>query len=144
MIAVFPKAALGVLLGYLLGSFLPAYFLARWLEGVDLRRVGTGNVGVSNLRAQLGRWWPVIPAAVYDAGKGLAAVVVAGWIGVPEPLSYLAGTGAILGHVFPFYLGFRGGQGAATAAGLAFWAVASLWVGLPPPWSCPICPPSRG
>jgi glycerol-3-phosphate acyltransferase PlsY len=107
-----------------LGSFLPAYFIGR-AKGVDIRKVGSGNPGTMNTYHQLG-----LPAAVvtalYDALKGLASMGIAYALHAPTDFIYLAGLFAIVGHIFPFYLGFRGGQGAAASVGMLLGALILL------------------
>lgn len=108
------------MIGYLLGSVSPAYFLGRWLKNVDIRKVGDKNAGTTNVYRILGIG-PAVITALYDVLKGLLAMLIAYYLGVPELIIYLAGYAAIVGHVFPFYLGFRGGQGSATAVGMLFY-----------------------
>ena len=112
------RAAAAILAGYLAGSLSPAYWLGRLLKGIDVREHGSRNAGARNVNRLLGPWAAAVTAAV-DMGKGVAAVLIArrllGWSG---PWGELAGVAAVLGHIFPFYLRFRGGRGLATAAGL--------------------------
>jgi glycerol-3-phosphate acyltransferase PlsY len=115
-------AALG---GYALGSVSFALLLAR-ARGVDLRKVGSGNLGATNAGRALGR---KAGAVVYllDALKGFSpAVVAAAWSGDPA-LGAIAGTGAFFGHLWPVWHGFRGGKGVATLSGALF-ALAPLAV----------------
>lgn len=113
-----------LLIGYLLGSFLPAYIIGQ-AKGVDIRKVGSGNPGTMNALYQLG-----LPAAIvtasYDALKGLASMGVAYALHAPTPYVYLAGLFAVAGHLFPFYLGFRGGQGAAASVGMLLFSLGLL------------------
>ncbi len=113
-----------LLIGYLLGSFLPAYFIGR-IKGVDIRKVGSGNPGTMNTYHQLG-----LPAAavtaLYDALKGLASMGIAYALHAPAAFIYLAGLFAVVGHMFPFYLGFRGGQGAAASVGMLLFSLGIL------------------
>jgi len=105
-------------LGYLLGSVPTGYLVARAVRGVDVRAVGSGNVGATNVARAAGVR-PALLVLVLDAGKGALAVLLAGTLvpGVPF-LQALAGLGAFLGHVAPVWLGFRGGKGVATALGV--------------------------
>ncbi len=101
---------------YGFGSIPFAFLLARWC-GIDLRRVGSGNVGASNvLRAAGARC--AVAALALDAMKGAVAVLVAARLtgGTATPVA--AGLVSILGHVYPVWLGFRGGKGVATSAGV--------------------------
>ncbi len=107
--------------GYLLGSFLPAYFLGRE-RGVDLRFVGTRNPGATNAYHVLGPWAGAVALAV-DGSKGLIAMALASAIRVPALVVYGAGLMTIVGHRFPFYLRFKGGQGVGTSAGMLLFAI---------------------
>ena len=107
---------LAITIGYLLGS-IPFAFLLTRRRGFDLRRVGSGNVGASNVLRTSG-----VPAAVaamcLDAVKGSLAVLVAqGLTSGPMP-TVAAGFASVIGHIHPVWLGFRGGKGVATAAGV--------------------------
>jgi glycerol-3-phosphate acyltransferase PlsY len=109
------NAALAVTLGYLLGSIPFAFLLSRQ-RGVDLRRVGSGNVGASNVLRTTGPGAAVL-AVLLDGVKGAAAVLLAQLLsaGVAAPVA--AGVASVVGHVSPVWLRFRGGKGVATAAG---------------------------
>ena len=127
---------------YLLGSVPFALILGK-LKAVDIRKLGSGNVGATNLGRALGRPWG-IAAFFLDFAKGLLPVIVAvalgervapaGWApGGWSPV--LVGASAIAGHVFPVYLGLRGGKGVATTFGvmaglspLATLAMALVWL----------------
>jgi len=105
------------LIGYLLGSFLPAYFLARKLRGVDIREEGTKNAGTVNTYHVLGLF-PAVITAIFDVSKGLISLYLGHLLTGSALGGYLAAAASVSGHVFPFYLKFRGGQGVATATGL--------------------------
>ncbi|MFX1386909.1 MAG: glycerol-3-phosphate acyltransferase, partial [Promethearchaeota archaeon] len=92
-------------------------FLFGKLKGIDVREEGTKNPGTSNAFKVLGLPY-AIPTALYDTLKGLLAMLIAFSLGVNFIFWQIAGLMAIVGHVFPFYLKFRGGQGNATATGL--------------------------
>ena len=106
---------LAVVAAYLMGSIPFAQLLSQ-RRGVDLRRVGSGNVGATNVLRTLGVR-PAVLAMMLDAVKGAVAVLVAQRLtnGVAAPV--LAGLASMLGHVYPVWLRFRGGKGVATAAG---------------------------
>ena len=106
---------LAVVAAYLMGSIPFAQLLSR-RRGVDLRRVGSGNVGATNVLRTLGVR-PAVLAMVLDAVKGTVAVLVAQRLttGVAAPVA--AGLASMIGHVYPVWLRFRGGKGVATAAG---------------------------
>jgi glycerol-3-phosphate acyltransferase PlsY len=106
---------LSILLGYLAGSVPFAYLLAR-RAGVDVRIVGSGNVGAANVMRTVGISRAVAVMAL-DAAKGAAAVALASLApgGVPGAVT---GAAAVVGHVYPVWLRFHGGKGVAVAAGV--------------------------
>lgn len=110
---------IAILIGYLLGSIPTAYIIAKLRKGIDIRKVDTGNVGAGSTFRQVGLWEGAVVALV-DIGKGAAAILVAQTLGVSQPWLLGAGFAAILGHSFPFSIGFRGGQGVATIMGIFF------------------------
>jgi glycerol-3-phosphate acyltransferase PlsY len=122
---------------YLLGSTPTSYLIGKYLHGIDLREHGSGNLGATNAFRVLGAR-SAVPVVLVDIGKGLLPVwlfpgLVAGGLG--WTLAY--GTAAIAGHMFSVWVGFRGGKGMATSAGvflgLAPWAVLGglvLWCAL--------------
>ena len=111
------SGALLVLLGYLVGS-IPFSFLVARLFGIeDVRKVGSGNVGATNVMRSAGKL-PGALALVLDGLKGAATVVLARSLSASEAAVCVAGLFAVIGHLFPVWLGFRGGKGVATGAGL--------------------------
>ena len=109
--------ALAVLIGYLLGSCNLAVLLSR-RRGVDVRASGSGNPGASNTLTLLG-WKAGVLVALHDIGKGVLAVLLVkalfpALLYAPEA----AGMACVLGHIFPFYLRFRGGKGFAAYLGM--------------------------
>lgn len=127
-----PASAL--LLGYLLGSIPFGLLLTRMSGAGDLRSVGSGNIGATNV-LRTGRKGLAAATLLLDLGKGAAAVLLARAIG-PE-YAVLGALGAFLGHCFPVWLKFRGGKGVATYAGIALalaWPVgliyAATWIGV--------------
>ena len=111
-------------LGYLLGSIPFGLLLTRLVGLGDIRRIGSGNIGATNV-LRTGSKSAAALTLILDLAKGFAAVVVAaGW---GEDAALVAAGSAILGHMFPIWLGFRGGKGAATALGVVIalaWPVA--------------------
>lgn len=106
------------LIGYLLGCPNMALILAK-LRGVDMRSNGSGNPGASNAMILMG-WRAGILVGLFDIGKGLAAVLLARWLYPSAELAgAVAGVGCVLGHMFPFYLRFKGGKGFASYLGMA-------------------------
>ncbi len=107
--------AVVVLVGYLIGSIPFALILARrW--GADLRQVGSGNLGAANVMRASGVKAGVLVAAL-DMAKGAASVWIASRVSDGTDLPAAAGLAAIVGHVYPIWLRFRGGKGVATACG---------------------------
>lgn len=107
--------ALALVVAYLLGS-IPSGYLAGRARGVDLSKVGSGNMGAANVFRSLGKMMG-IAVLVADIAKGAVAVVVAGAL-TDGPWPLVAGCVAVAGHIFPVWLRFRGGKGVATAAGV--------------------------
>lgn len=110
--------------GYLLGSIPFGVILTRLLTGEDVRSIGSGNIGATNV-LRTGRKDLAFATLILDAGKGAAAYLIAQALfpGVPA-LAAIAGGAAFLGHLFPVWLGFRGGKGVATFFGLL---LAAAW-----------------
>jgi acyl phosphate:glycerol-3-phosphate acyltransferase len=113
--------------GYIVGS-IPFAFLLTRRRGIDLRRVGSGNVGATNvLRATGVR--PAVLAMCLDAVKGMVAVFVASRVAVGPAIAVAAGLASVVGHNYPVWLRFKGGKGVATAAGV-FGLLAPVALGL--------------
>jgi acyl phosphate:glycerol-3-phosphate acyltransferase len=125
---------LAVVAAYLLGSFPSAYLIARLRKGIDIRTVGSHNMGAMNSFYNVGFIYGVIVLAL-DLGKGMAAVALGKWLGQQADISwwlYLSmacGIVAVLGHNFPVWLKFKGGKGGATAIGAVLFFI---------PWGWPI------
>jgi glycerol-3-phosphate acyltransferase PlsY len=117
-------AVLPILLGYGVGSLPFGYVVATLTKGVDLRRVGSGNVGAANVYRTAGLSTALFVAFV-DIAKGASSVFFAARLtaGAADPVA--AGVAAIIGHMFPVWLRFQGGKGVATACGV-FWMLAPL------------------
>ena len=110
-------AFLCALLGYLAGSIPFALVVSRALALPDPRTYGSGNIGATNVLRSGNRVAALLTLAG-DAAKGCVAVLVARELGLPVALLALTGFAAVIGHVFPVWLRFRGGKGVATAAGV--------------------------
>lgn len=104
-------------LGYLIGSIPFSFLVARLFGVTDVRKVGSGNVGATNVMRSAGKF-PGVLALVLDGSKGAVTVLLARALLASESGVCLAGVFAVLGHLFPVWLGFRGGKGVATGAGL--------------------------
>ncbi|MFI4974693.1 MAG: glycerol-3-phosphate 1-O-acyltransferase PlsY [Caulobacterales bacterium] len=102
--------------GYLLGSIPFGVIVTRLGGAGDIRKVGSGNIGATNV-LRTGRRDLAAITLVGDGGKGAAAVLLAGWLLGGATFAALAGGAAFLGHLFPVWLGFRGGKGVATFFG---------------------------
>jgi len=128
---------IAIIIGYLLGSIPSAYLAGRLRKGIDIRKVGSKNMGAMNVFYQIGPIEAVLVTLV-DLGKGIGAILLMRWLsGNPliSPFDFLAGLtaiAAIMGHIFPVFLRFHGGKGAATAIGILIflmpWAVPFLFV----------------
>ena len=118
------------LLGYLLGSIPFGLLLTRAAGLGDIRKVGSGNIGATNV-LRTGRKGLAAATLLLDALKGLVAVLIAGQIG--ELAAVGAGAGAVLGHMFPVWLSFKGGKGGATVLGVFLglsWPIVAVGAGV--------------
>jgi glycerol-3-phosphate acyltransferase PlsY len=104
------------LLGYLLGAIPFGVLVTRLLGLGDLRKVGSGNIGATNV-LRTGHKGAALATLLLDGGKGAAAVLIARAMTAHEDAAQIAALGAFLGHLFPVWLGFRGGKGVATFLG---------------------------
>jgi acyl phosphate:glycerol-3-phosphate acyltransferase len=115
-------------IGYLFGSIPFGLVLTRLAGTADLRSIGSGNIGATNV-LRTGRKGLAAATLLLDMLKGTAAVIIAGYIGGPDA-AMLAGLGAFLGHLFPIWLKFRGGKGVAVYIGVLlglFWPAAMVF-----------------
>ena len=106
-----------LILGYLLGSIPSGWLAGRWLKGIDLRELGSGSTGATNVLRQVGKG-PALVVFLIDVGKGAAAVLLARALGLGDWIQVLAGLTALAGHIWPVWLGFKGGKAVATGLGL--------------------------
>jgi glycerol-3-phosphate acyltransferase PlsY len=106
-----------IVIGYLLGSISFAYIVTRLTKGTDIRQAGSGNAGALNVFREVG---PAFGLAVLagDLVKGILAVLIARWLGLPLMWICVAGFAAVAGHNWPCFLRFRGGRGAVTVMGV--------------------------
>ncbi|HUX48411.1 MAG TPA: glycerol-3-phosphate acyltransferase [Dehalococcoidia bacterium] len=128
---------IAIVIGYLLGSIPSAYLAGRLRKGVDIREVGSKNMGAMNVYYEVGQIEAVLVTLV-DLGKGVGAILLVRWVSgdlLISPFDFLtglAGAAAIMGHIFPIFLKFHGGKGAATAIGILIflmpWAVPFLFI----------------
>src|ERR1700753_1063332 len=120
-----------LLIGYLLGSIPFGLVLTKLAGTPDLRTIGSGNIGATNV-LRTGRKGLAAATLILDALKGTAAVVIGGYLGGADA-ALLGGLGAFLGHLFPVWLKFRGGQCAAVYIGILIgllWPMALLFCGI--------------
>jgi glycerol-3-phosphate acyltransferase PlsY len=111
---------LAILIGLLLGSIPFGLVLTKAAGLGDIRQIGSGNIGATNV-LRTGNKGLALATLLLDAGKGAAAVGLAWWL-LGAPFAPWAGLAAIIGHLHPVWLGFKGGKGVATALG-TFWAL---------------------
>jgi glycerol-3-phosphate acyltransferase PlsY len=131
MIELGVKFTLAYLLGSVLGSLVVGYFRG----GVDIRKLGSGNAGGTNALRTQGKAF-ALAVMIIDVGKGILAVSLIPDVELPgvgldpeidrELVLYAVAFGAIVGHIFPVWFGFRGGKGGATAAGIMIYLVPAL------------------
>ena len=136
-LADLPPLALPFLLGYALGSIPFGLLLTRLFGAGDIRSLGSGNIGATNV-LRTGRKGLAAATLLLDGGKGAAAVLLAGALWPAHPVAgTIAGFGALIGHCFPLWLRFKGGKGVATTIGVLFalnpllgLAVCGMWAGM--------------
>jgi glycerol-3-phosphate acyltransferase PlsY len=119
---------LALAIGYLLGSIPFGLLLTRLAGTQDLRSIGSGNIGATNV-LRTGRKGLAAATLICDMLKGTVAVVIAGYVGGPDA-AMLAGLAAFLGHLFPVWLNFKGGKGVAVYIGVLiglFWPAAVVF-----------------
>ncbi len=119
-----------IIIGYLIGSVNPSYLIAK-CKGFDIRKSGSGNAGASNAVITMGAGVGAF-SAIFDIMKAYGVYILATFLSDIPYAGLLAGTACILGHIFPFYMHFRGGKGLACLGGviLAFdWRVFLLLLG---------------
>ena len=113
-----------LLISYLLGSFPSGFLYAKNLKGIDLRRVGSGSTGATNVLRNIGKW-PALIVFIIDVLKGVIAVKIAYYFLTDNIFQVLAGLFAITGHIWPIWLKGKGGKAVATGLGMF---IALSWV----------------
>ncbi|WP_417308513.1 glycerol-3-phosphate 1-O-acyltransferase PlsY [Devosia sp.] len=118
---------IATVLGYLLGSIPFGLLLTRAAGMGDIRAIGSGNIGATNV-LRTGNRWLALATVLLDVGKGIVPVLIARWFLISSPgaetlladqfIIFGAGIGAFFGHIFPVWLGFKGGKGVATYIGI--------------------------
>jgi acyl phosphate:glycerol-3-phosphate acyltransferase len=131
------EAVLALLASYLVGAIPTSHVVSRLFAKIDLRQHGSGNLGATNLYRVLG-WKYAVPVALFDIAKGVVPVLLfAPRVTNSQLFALACGVAAIVGHVFSVFVGFKGGKGVATAAGvmlaltpLALGVAAAVWAAL--------------
>jgi glycerol-3-phosphate acyltransferase PlsY len=108
---------LSIVIGYLLGSIPTAYIVARLRKGIDIRNIGSRNMGGANVMREIGTHEGVF-VGLFDIAKGAGAILVAQALNISALWVFGAGLAALAGHNFPVFAGFRGGRGSATIIGI--------------------------
>ena len=116
-VPVILTALLLLAIGYLLGSMPNGYLAGRWLKGIDLRDCGSGSTGATNVLRNVGKG-PALVVFLLDVGKGALAVLLAKSVGMSDWVQVLAGLAALAGHIWPVWLGWKGGKAVATGLGM--------------------------
>jgi len=117
---------LPVIIGYLIGS-IPFGLIAGKLRGIDIRKVGSGNIGATNIYRTFGIATALTVFAL-DLLKGTAAVLISNMI-FPSPLiAVISGLAAVIGHMYPVFIGFKGGKGSATGLGILLGIAPDIFV----------------
>jgi glycerol-3-phosphate acyltransferase PlsY len=108
---------LSIIIGYLLGSIPTAYIVSRIRKGIDIRNVGSRNMGGANVMREIGTHEGVF-VGLFDIAKGAGAILIAQALNTSELWVFGAGFAALVGHNFPVFARFRGGRGSATIIGI--------------------------
>jgi glycerol-3-phosphate acyltransferase PlsY len=119
---------IAIVCAYVIGSVPSAYIMGRLRKGVDIRQIGSRSMGAMNVFYQIGFAEGFTVLAV-DIGKGVAAVALARWLGVPLYAQLLAAGAVVVGHAYTVFLKFRGGRGGATCIGILIYLM---------PWGIPV------
>lgn len=112
-----PLGIPSIIIGYLLGSIPTAYIVSRVRKGIDIRNIGSRNMGGANVMREIGAPEGVL-VGLFDVAKGAGAILIAQALDIPELWVFGAGFAALVGHNFPVFARFRGGRGAATIIGI--------------------------
>jgi glycerol-3-phosphate acyltransferase PlsY len=121
-----------MVVSYLIGSVPTGYLAARLVKGIDIRTVGSGSIGATNVRRVMGQRWAVF-VSITDMLKGALALLVTATSAGTEPwILSLVGFAVVMGHDYPIWLKFKGGKGVATTYGVVFflWPFASFAIAL--------------
>ena len=122
------ESFLSIIIGYLIGSIPFAYLITRWRKGLDIRQVGSHNMGAMNVMYTAGPLFGLL-VLILDFSKGIMSVSIARWLCDSQIMELLTGAAAIAGHILPVFLKFKGGKGGATCIGVFFALM---------PWGIPV------
>ena len=117
LVPVILTSLLLLAIGYLLGSMPNGYLAGRWLKGIDLRQCGSGSTGATNVLRNVGKG-PALVVFLLDVGKGALTVLLTKSFGLNDWVQVLAGLAALAGHIWPMWLGWKGGKAVATGLGI--------------------------
>jgi glycerol-3-phosphate acyltransferase PlsY len=112
-----PLGILSIIIGYLLGSIPTACIVSRLRKGIDIRDIGSGNMGAANVMREIGAPEGIFVGLI-DIAKGAGAILIAQTLNLSQLWVFGAGFTALVGHNFPVFAGFRGGRGSATVMGI--------------------------
>ena len=116
-----------IFVSYLLGSLPTGFLIGKYLKNIDLRTLGSGSTGATNVLRNIGKW-PALFVFIIDVGKGVCAVKIAQYYSNRDLIEVIAGISAITGHIWPIWLQGKGGK--AVATGLGMFLALSWKVGL--------------
>ncbi|WP_414153531.1 glycerol-3-phosphate 1-O-acyltransferase PlsY [Prochlorococcus sp. MIT 1307] len=108
---------LALMISYLLGSIPSGYLAGKWLAGIDLRRIGSGSTGATNVLRHVGKW-PALVVFLIDVIKGVIPILIAKNLVLNDYWQVGAGLTALAGHIWPIWLGGKGGKAVATGLGV--------------------------
>ncbi len=103
--------------GYLLGSLPSGYLAGRWIRDIDLRKIGSGSTGATNVLRHVGKW-PALIVFLIDVSKGAIPVLAAKTLLLNDYWQVTAGLAALTGHIWPIWLNWKGGKAVATGLGM--------------------------
>ena len=121
-----------LLIGYCLGSIPSGFLAGKWLANIDLRGIGSGSTGATNVLRHVGKW-PALIVFLIDVSKGAIPVLIAKSFLLNDYLQVLIGLSALIGHIWPIWLKWKGGKAVATGLGVLFglaWPVGLACLGI--------------
>lgn len=110
-------ALISLLIGYIVGSFPSGYLAGKWVKGIDLRTIGSGSTGATNVLRHIGKT-PALIVLLIDVFKGVLPILIARKLLLNDSWQVASGIAALLGHIWPIWLQWKGGKAVATGLGL--------------------------